>query len=598
MNNFKTMFQMLKQLNYILDKSQKKRALWLLVVIILGSGFELLGVTAILPFVEAAVSPEKILQNKYMLKIAPVFGITNANTLLLFMGLALIIVYVVKNVFMLYVNFVQYDFSTGVQKELSVKMLHSYMTRPYTFFLNSNTAEVLRGCSSDIAGIYNVIDYLSVILAQILMVLMIGIYLIYTDPIIAVSVLALMMIVLSSMVLFFKPTIKKAGIKNQQLQQTKNQILVQIVNGIKEIFVMQRREIFLKAYDDASEQNRKVQRTYGVLSTSPDRIVEGICVSGIIGIVCIRLVNDSTSMIEFIPKLAAFAMAAFKLLPSIGKIANRMTGIIYSRPGVISVYNNMVEANRYEEQMKQYVSGRSTDAELSEDLTFHNRLFINHVSWQYENQKRPVLTDVQLAIHKGEAVAFIGSSGAGKTTLSDIVLGLLQPNKGTVEMDGIDVYTIPMQWAHIVGYVPQSIFLMDDTVRNNIAFGLPAGMIDDKYIWDALEKAQLKDFVQNLPGGLDTIVGERGVKFSGGQRQRIAIARALYNKPEILILDEATAALDNETETAVMESIDALQGHITMIIVAHRLTTIRNCDKIYEIKDGIAVERNKMEVLA
>ena len=597
MNNFKTMFQMLKQLNYILDKSQKKRALWLLVVIILGSGFELLGVTAILPFVEAAVSPEKILQNKYMLKIAPVFGITNANTLLLFMGLALIIVYVVKNVFMLYVNFVQYDFSTGVQKELSVKMLHSYMTRPYTFFLNSNTAEVLRGCSSDIAGIYNVIDYLSVILAQILMVLMIGIYLIYTDPIIAVSVLALMMIVLSSMVLFFKPTIKKAGIKNQQLQQTKNQILVQIVNGIKEIFVMQRREIFLKAYDDASEQNRKVQRTYGVLSTSPDRIVEGICVSGIIGIVCIRLVNDSTSMIEFIPKLAAFAMAAFKLLPSIGKIANRMTGIIYSRPGVISVYNNMVEANRYEEQMKQYVSGRSTDAELSEDLTFHNRLFINHVSWQYENQKRPVLTDVQLAIHKGEAVAFIGSSGAGKTTLSDIVLGLLQPNKGTVEMDGIDVYTIPMQWAHIVGYVPQSIFLMDDTVRNNIAFGLPAGMIDDKYIWDALEKAQLKDFVQNLPGGLDTIVGERGVKFSGGQRQRIAIARALYNKPEILILDEATAALDNETETAVMESIDALQGHITMIIVAHRLTTIRNCDKIYEIKDGIAVERSKMEVL-
>ena len=597
MNNFKTMFQMLKQLNYILDKSQKKRALWLLVVIILGSGFELLGVTAILPFVEAAVSPEKILQNKYMLKIAPVFGITNANTLLLFMGLALIIVYVVKNVFMLYVNFVQYDFSTGVQKELSVKMLHSYMTRPYTFFLNSNTAEVLRGCSSDIASIYNVIDYLSVILAQILMVLMIGIYLIYTDPIIAVSVLALMMIVLSSMVLFFKPTIKKAGIKNQQLQQTKNQILVQIVNGIKEIFVMQRREIFLKAYDDASEQNRKVQRTYGVLSTSPDRIVEGICVSGIIGIVCIRLVNDSTSMIEFIPKLAAFAMAAFKLLPSIGKIANRMTGIIYSRPGVISVYNNMVEANRYEEQMKQYVSGRSTDAELSEDLTFHNRLFINHVSWQYENQKRPVLTDVQLAIHKGEAVAFIGSSGAGKTTLSDIVLGLLQPNKGTVEMDGIDVYTIPMQWAHIVGYVPQSIFLMDDTVRNNIAFGLPAGMIDDKYIWDALEKAQLKDFVQNLPGGLDTIVGERGVKFSGGQRQRIAIARALYNKPEILILDEATAALDNETETAVMESIDALQGHITMIIVAHRLTTIRNCDKIYEIKDGIAVERSKMEVL-
>ena len=209
---------------------------------------------------------------------------------------------------------------------------------------------------------------------------------------------------------------------------------------------------------------------------------------------------------------------------------------------------------------------------------------------------KSLLTDVQLTIQKGESIAFIGASGAGKTTLSDIILGLLQPEKGTVDMDGIDVYTIPMQWAHIVGYVPQSIFLMDDTVRNNIAFGISAETIEDKYIWEALEKAQLKDFVEKLPYGLDTIVGERGVKFSGGQRQRVAIARALYNKPEILVLDEATAALDNETETAVMESIDALQGQITMIIVAHRLTTIRNCDKIYEIKDGVAVERSKEEV--
>lgn len=597
MSNFKTMFQMLKQLNYILDKNQKKRALWLLVVIVLGSGFELLGVTAILPFVEAAVSPDKVLQNKYIMKIAPILGISDANTLLLFMGLALIVIYVIKNVFMLYVNFVQYDFSTRVQKELTVEMLKSYLSRPYTFFLGSNTSEILRGCAGDIACIYNVIDYLCAILAQVMMVLMIGVYLIYTDPIIAFSALVLMFVVLLSMVFFFKPTIKRAGIKSQQLEIMKSRILVQVVNGIKEIFVMQRKQLFLEAYDNASEQNRKVQRTYGVLSASPDRIVEGVCVSGIIGIVCIRLVNDSTSMIDFIPKLAAFAMAAFKLLPSIGKIANRMTGIIYSRPGVISVYNNMIEANRYEEHMKQYVSQSHTDTELLDELTFDKKLFINHVSWQYENQKRPVLADVQLTIHKGESVAFIGASGAGKTTLSDIVLGLLQPNKGTVEMDGIDVYTIPMQWAHIVGYVPQSIFLMDDTVRNNIAFGLPADMIDDQYIWDALEKAQLKDFVQNLPRGLDTIVGERGVKFSGGQRQRIAIARALYNKPEILVLDEATAALDNETETAVMESIDALQGHITMIIVAHRLTTIRNCNKIYEIKDGVAVERRKEEVL-
>lgn len=595
-NNYKALIQMLKQLNYILDNSQKRRAFWLLIVIIASAGLELLGVTAILPFVEAVVSADKMLQNKYVMKIVPILGITNVNELLLLMGIGLILVYIVKNVFLLYANYVQYDFATRIQKELSVKMLHSYMDRPYTFFLNTNTSEVLRGCSDDINCVYTVIDYLSSFLSQTLTVLLIGIFLIYSDPVIAFGVLFLMLFVLLGMVLLFKPTIKKAGQRNKELRTLKNKILVQTVNGIKEIFVMQRQKMSLNVYDEACNQSRKVQRTYSVLSASPDRIVEGICVSGIIGIVCVRLVSDSAGMIDFIPKLATFAMAAFKILPSISKIANRITGIIYNRPGLINVYQNIIEANRYTEYVQQYLSDRQIGTGQPEDLEFQQTLSINHIFWQYENQKAPVLIDVQLTIHRGESIAFIGASGAGKTTLSDIILGLLQPIKGTVEMDGIDVYTIPMQWARIVGYVPQSVFLLDDTVRNNIAFGLPAETIDDKYIWDALEKAQLKDFVEKLPYGLDTIVGERGVKFSGGQRQRIAIARALYNKPEILVLDEATAALDNETETAVMESIDALQGRITMIIVAHRLSTIRNCDKIYEIKEGIAVERSKEDI--
>ena len=592
-NNFKTVVQMLKQLNYILDRDQKKRAFWVLLVIVASAGFELLGVTAILPFVEASVSPDKMMRNKYVIKIAPILRITNANELLFFMGLGLILVYIIKNIFLLYANYVQYDFATGIQKELSSKMLRSYVNRPYTFFLDINTSEILRGCTHDIASVYNIIEHLSTILSQMLSVLMIGVFLIYTDKVIAISALFLMLIILCGIVFFFKPLIKKAGKRSQELYTAKSKILVQVVNGIKEILVMQRKELFLNAYDEVCDQSRKVQRTYSVLSTSPDRVVEGICISGIIGIVCIRLVNDSTNMIDFIPKLATFAMAAFKILPSIGKIANRMAGIIYGRPGLVSVYKNMVESNQYSEKIQQYIEDRQIN---TEQLEFKGDLSINHVFWQYENQKAPVLTDVNFTVHKGESIAFIGASGAGKTTLSDIILGLLCPTVGTVELDGIDVYSIPMQWAHIVGYVPQSIFLMDDTVRNNIAFGMPVETIEDENIWNALEKAQLKKFVENLPYGLDTIVGEWGVKLSGGQRQRIAFARALYNKPEILILDEATAALDNETETAVMESIDALQGQITMIIVAHRLTTIRNCDRIYEIKDGVAIERNKNEI--
>ena len=229
-------------------------------------------------------------------------------------------------------------------------------------------------------------------------------------------------------------------------------------------------------------------------------------------------------------------------------------------------------------------------------MEFQNTLTVEHVVWQYDNQKKPVLTDACLKIKKGDSIGLIGESGAGKTTLGDIILGLLKPNQGNVLIDGLDVYAMPKSWARIVGYVPQAVFLADDTVRNNIKFGLDADISNDKLVWEALERAQLKHFVESLPDGLETIVGERGIKFSGGQRQRIAIARALYAKPEILVLDEATAALDNETEKAVMESIDALQGQITLIIVAHRLTTIRNCDKIYEIKDGKVIERSKKEI--
>ena len=202
-----------------------------------------------------------------------------------------------------------------------------------------------------------------------------------------------------------------------------------------------------------------------------------------------------------------------------------------------------------------------------------------------------------MKINKGESIAFIGASGSGKTTLADMLLGLFKPQSGSIIVDGTDIYSIPHEWAKTIGYVPQSVYLIDDTIKANVAFGIPEDMVQEDKVWDAISKAQLGDFVSGLPNGINTVVGERGVKFSGGQRQRIAIARALYENPEILILDEATSALDTETENAVMESIDALIGQKTLIIIAHRLTTIRNCDRVYEIKDGIAFERQKEEVL-
>lgn len=595
-NNFTTIVQMVKELNYILNKGQKTRAVFVMFAILISSFLELLGVTAILPFVQALLTPEELMENPWVSRIMVLFGISSNRGLLLLLGIGLITLYIFKNLYIIFSYYIQYDFSTRVQKDLSIKMLTSYLSRPYEFFLDTNSAEILRGCGGDISGVYTIISCLSSIVTEVLTVMMIGLFIIVTDPWTAVGILLLMSAVMLGMIGVFKPIMKRAGRKNIEASTRKNKAIYQTVSGIKEIFVMQRKGLFLEEYREASEVSRKVQRTSDFLGSCPDRIVEGVCVSGLIGIVCIRLTMNA-DMVAFVPKLAAFAMAAFKILPSIGKITSRVTTLVYQRPALMKVYDNMKKADAYVEQQENYRKHSEADIIKRENVDFHEKLEISHVFWQYSNQKEPVLTDATLEIRKGQSIAFIGSSGAGKTTLADIILGLLHPQEGTVLMDGMDVYAIPEEWARIVGYVPQAVFLMDDTVRNNISFGLPARLVEDEKIWDALERAQLKSFIETLPEGLDTIVGERGVKFSGGQRQRVAIARALYNRPEILVLDEATAALDNETETAVMESIDALQGQITLIIVAHRLTTIRNCDKIYEISGGKIVERDKREVL-
>ena len=264
--------------------------------------------------------------------------------------------------------------------------------------------------------------------------------------------------------------------------------------------------------------------------------------------------------------------------------------MIFLRPAFDIAYNNIKEA-------KTYVSNKELNLDIADksgDFEFLNEIKLDNVTWKYISGKKEVLKDLNLAIKKGQSIGIIGESGAGKSTLSDILLGLYIPQKGTVSVDGHIISEIPKTWSRMIGYVPQSVYLMDDTLRSNISFGDED--IDDNRIWNSLEKASLKEYVASLPDGLDTMVGERGIKFSGGQRQRIAIARALYHNPSILILDEATSALDNETETAVMEAIESLQGTITMIIIAHRLTTMRKCDRIIKIENGVAVDVEKTEL--
>jgi ABC-type multidrug transport system fused ATPase/permease subunit len=595
MENLKSLKRIYDQLMYILTGKQKREAVIVFISMIALSLLELIGVTAIYPFLQVMMDADELRGKWYSGWIYAVWPeITNTQIVVLF-GVVLILVYVFKNIFALICTYIQYRFAASYKRVSAKRMIDSYMKRPYEYFVNTNSGVILRGITSDTSATYIILCEIFEMFSQIMIIIVLGIYLMVTDLFIALGALILAAVCFFALVFGFKGLMKRTGKEYREALAKQNQYAYQAINGVKEITVADRREHFVKVFDGASRQVEHADIVNSFVTACPDRIIEGVCVAGMIGIVCIKVLIG-TDISEFIPILGTFAVAAFKMLPAISKISSRLNGIIYRMPGLQSCYDNLKQAEQYDDEMEKLETAMVKSDTMS-DIRFDNCLEVNNIVWKYRNSKAPVLNGLSMRINKGESVAFIGSSGAGKTTLADVILGLLIPQSGSVKMDGVDIHSIPREWAHIIGYIPQSVYLIDDTVRANVAFGLPSENISDNKIWDALKKAQLDEFIESLPKGLDTIVGERGVKFSGGQRQRIAIARALYEDPDILVLDEATSALDNETETAVMESIDSLQGSKTLIIVAHRLSTIRNCDRIYEVKDGIAMERDKDDVL-
>lgn len=593
MQNLHTFQKMIVQLVQILNRKQKRQGILLFFLLLVVSLLEMLGVSVVIPFIIAMLEPETMLQNRYVILAMNLFHIQDSGSVIYLIGGLIILVYILKNAMILLVNYYQINYRNTLEKDLSVEMLSSYLKRPYPFFLNINSAEILRGVTSDISGIATILDSLSGFCAETLTCIFIGVFVICINPLIACVLLLVSGITALLIVLGFKKKISSCGRETREAFEMRQKCAYQSVNGIKEIMVARRQQSFIRQYDAASEKARKYNNMYLFICKTPNRLVETAFLGCLVILVCVSM-RDVASQADYVSVLGALAIAAVRILPSISNIAGYINGMVYNRPALEAAHDNIMAARAYAETHSENGILGKTDIP---EIVFRDKIEVRDIVWRYQETLPCVLKELSLNIQKGEAVALIGGSGAGKTTLADVLLALLKPEKGQILVDGKDISTIEWEWSRMVGYVPQSVFLMDDTVRNNIAFGIPETEQDEARIWKALEQAQLRDFVKGLQKGLDTIVGERGVKFSGGQRQRIAIARALYYNPDILILDEATSALDTETETAVMESIDALRGKKTLIIVAHRLSTIRNCDKIYEIVEGQAVLRNKEEVL-
>ena len=575
---------MYKKLSYIFSKRDKYKIALLLCIMVAGSFLELLGVAVFQPFVNIIMMPDSIQENSYLARIYQMFGCSTTESFLTVVALGIIVIYVVKNVYLWVEQNLIMKFTYGMQQKLSTRLLTTYLSEPYTFHLNKNIAELQRSMQEDTGLFTQVLMHTLQLVAEVVVCIVLGVYLFTVSNSITVVIVGLLIL---CVVLFTKITKrfteqlgKEAQVYKGKLYQWVNQSL----GGVKEVKVLNREEFFVSSYKKYYGLYIKGVRINRLLSITPKYMVEAVCMTGLLIAIIIKLNFGHGELENFIPQLATFAVAAFRLLPSVGRINEHVNNILYAVPSVDLIYGDLKGIEDYQE---------SKGEEEGKEWSFEHGITAKHITYAYPNTDTNVLEDANCIIPKGKTVAFIGSSGAGKTTMADIILGLLAPQRGKILVDNIDVFKNLTMWHHQIGYIPQVIYLSDDTIRNNIAFGIHEDQIDEEAVKTALKKAQLAEFVDTLPGGLDTIVGDRGVRLSGGQRQRIGIARALYHDPEILVLDEATSALDNETETAVMEAIESLQGSKTMIIIAHRLTTIQNADIIYEVGDGKVTERSK-----
>ena len=575
---------MYKKLSYIFSKRDKYKIALLLCIMVAGSFLELLGVAVFQPFVNIIMMPDSIQENPYLARIYQMFGCSTTESFLTVVALGIIVIYVVKNVYLWVEQNLIMKFTYGMQQKLSTRLLTTYLSEPYTFHLNKNIAELQRSMQEDTGLFTQVLMHTLQLVAEVVVCIVLGVYLFTVSNSITVVIVGLLIL---CVVLFTKITKrfteqlgKEAQVYKGKLYQWVNQSL----GGVKEVKVLNREEFFVSSYKKYYGLYIKGVRINRLLSITPKYMVEAVCMTGLLIAIIIKLNFGHGELENFIPQLATFAVAAFRLLPSVGRINEHVNNILYAVPSVDLIYGDLKGIEDYQE---------SKGEEEGKEWSFEHGITAKHITYAYPNTDTNVLEDASCVIPKGKTVAFIGSSGAGKTTMADIILGLLAPQRGKILVDDIDVFKNLTMWHHQIGYIPQVIYLSDDTIRNNIAFGIHEDQIDEEAVKTALKKAQLAEFVDTLPDGLDTIVGDRGVRLSGGQRQRIGIARALYHDPEILVLDEATSALDNETETAVMEAIESLQGSKTMIIIAHRLTTIQNADIIYEVGDGKVTERSK-----
>jgi len=565
-----------KKILTVFNRKQRLQLVRLTIIILIDALFELLGVSIIVPFIDMISNPEQMMDYPIVKELIGQMQL-QWTSFIIVVCIGIAIIYVLKNIILIYVCNEQFKFTYHGQRDLGNYFMRLYLEEDYSFHLKHNSAELMRDISNDTSMFYStVLAYLQLITESFICLVLVA-YLLYKDTLITIGVAAILAFIFMLFMKRYKKTLERLGNERRLYTFKMTQAMQQGFGGIKEIKVAGTEDYFQKDFSEANRMFTDALCKNLFLNSLPKPIMEALCIAVVMFILVIKLISGSEPT-SFVPTLAVFAVAAFRLLPSVNKMASYVGTIMHS--GVV-----VDEMCRRVQKTKSLENKKKIDN--SAKIDFDNRITVNNLTFQYPESEVPVLENVNLTIRKNEAVAFVGKSGAGKTTLVDLILGLLEPFKGSVEVDDRSILGVASNWQSKIGYIPQNIYMLDDSIRNNITFGKED--YDDETIWKALQEAQLDEFVKKLPDGLDTIIGEQGDRLSGGQRQRIGIARALVRKPELLVLDEATSALDAETEKAVMDSIDHLHGKVTMIIIAHRLSTIEKCDSTYRVENKTVI---------
>ncbi len=579
MGKIKILIQITKDIWRLLSVKRRKGLVCLLFCAAVSGILEMMSISLLLPFVNYVLDIDSLRNHE---RFGALFhGFNDTGTVFL-LSVLLIICFFIKDLILILIRNYQIAFANLVQRELSVTLMKAYISKGYLFFTKSKIHELCRGIGGDIDGVRDMIDNLISFIINIFTLLFLGLLIAASNIVFAAAVIVSFAFIMYVFVSATKKKLKKYGKDYQYYNGMIGKYSLEAFKGIKEILVNNKEKYFIDHYNESYRRRNEAQKKKVMTEESAKRLIEVFIIAGTALFMSISVLNGSFNMM--LPQLAIVVMSFVKMYPTVYALIFNMNALIFGRPALEAAKNSFhgFDAAKIYETDYQYGKKMSVES-----------IKMDGVKWIYPDTERVILDDVCLTIKKGDCVAVIGESGAGKTTIADMMLGLYKPVSGDIKVNNISIYKDLVDWPAMTGYVAQDLFLAEGTIRQNVAFGICENDIDEEKVWDALDRANLSGFIKKLDGGLDTWVGENGIRLSGGQRQRIAIARVLYKDPEFIIFDEATSALDTETEEAVMESILNLKKYKTMIIIAHRLSTIENCDRVYEIKDGKLINRSR-----